>query len=681
MKASMNILSTSCLFALAVVAISPRAEAQREPPPQRVASEANSEPDKPVVLIRMNVLEVQPDRGEKLEGQVRKTFPNAKITKGMYELGKVDSKKLSNLLREIADQKNAEIISRPQVMTQSGETATIAIGQEIDMAVASDPGVTTKRQIGLTVECRPKVSENGETVLLELDVQRSTLGVDNAGDPRIDQSSVSTQLLAENGQTIALVGPRERGLLIFMTPIVQTLEEAHGDAHASAKQPSRVRAKPAATMSGLMSDLQRIKIALNTAAPGALQKFTFDSGELQIEALLDSPDKIKSVTKALTELDSIALKTIHVSASEPTRVEAIGSIRKSADAKPPAIYSSPLAAEEKKSANFVKLEATIRELFPDEKVLLRELNHSLLLRGNVSPRSQQTIVRIAEDYFPTVINDLTATKTQPHGRPAAWMPQPGTVAPAPVASKAQHPRVVHPAPPMPPQPRVIHPAPPMPPQPRVVLPSPPKAPQPRVVVPRMPRPSVVLPSPGLRAPKTAVVRAKDLNEEVRELREEVKSLRTDVRKLIELIEAGDGHSKKAQPKATTSHVRLESATRKATGTDAAEPWHLTLSEAVAIAVQNKPDAFDLEELRGAFERLNVAKLEYEAAQKQGQSLASVARLYKGVGGTVAIQGIGDRKAREKARHALLDMTKNEVDLRSLLGLSPQDGRRITPTSP
>ncbi len=61
----------------------------------------------------------------------------------------------------------------------------------------------------------------------------------------------------------------------------------------------------------------------------------------------------------------------------------------------------------KASPQLSQLQSTLDELFPAEKIQLRQLNQSVLLRGTVSEKAMLVIIRVAEDFFPNVVNDLT----------------------------------------------------------------------------------------------------------------------------------------------------------------------------------------------------------------------------------------------------------------------------------
>jgi pilus assembly protein CpaC len=55
-----------------------------------------------------------------------------------------------------------------------------------------------------------------------------------------------------------------------------------------------------------------------------------------------------------------------------------------------------------------ELDATLKSLFPEASIRLRPLNSSLYISGFV-PKAEMvnSIIRVAQDYFPQVINDMT----------------------------------------------------------------------------------------------------------------------------------------------------------------------------------------------------------------------------------------------------------------------------------
>ena len=100
-----------------------------------------------------------------------------------------------------------EILASPQVITANQKEAVIESGTEIPYQQASSSGATSvsfkKAVLSLTVT--PHITPD-DRIIMDLKVNRDSVGQIFAGVPSIDTNEVQTQVLVENGETVVLGG-------------------------------------------------------------------------------------------------------------------------------------------------------------------------------------------------------------------------------------------------------------------------------------------------------------------------------------------------------------------------------------------------------------------------------------------------------------------------------------------
>ncbi len=106
---------------------------------------------------------------------------------------------------------NGEVISSPRVITANQHEAYIEQGVEIPFLEASSSGATAvsfrKAVLGLTVT--PQITPD-DRIVMDLQVNKDTVGQIFSGIPSIDTREVSTQVLVDNGETVVLGGVYEQ---------------------------------------------------------------------------------------------------------------------------------------------------------------------------------------------------------------------------------------------------------------------------------------------------------------------------------------------------------------------------------------------------------------------------------------------------------------------------------------
>ncbi len=100
-----------------------------------------------------------------------------------------------------------KVISSPRIVTADKKKATIKQGVEIGfLTQAASGGTTTSfRQALLQLEVTPQITPD-DKIILDLEVKKDTVGATIGGVPSIDVRTVTTQVLADNGETVVLGG-------------------------------------------------------------------------------------------------------------------------------------------------------------------------------------------------------------------------------------------------------------------------------------------------------------------------------------------------------------------------------------------------------------------------------------------------------------------------------------------
>ncbi|HJV82526.1 type IV pilus secretin PilQ [Noviherbaspirillum sp.] len=100
-----------------------------------------------------------------------------------------------------------KIISSPRVVTADQLKALIEQGTELPYQVATSSGATsiTFRKANLKLEVTPQITPDGN-IILDVDVNKDSVGVETRAGFAIDTKHVKTQVLVENGGTVVLGG-------------------------------------------------------------------------------------------------------------------------------------------------------------------------------------------------------------------------------------------------------------------------------------------------------------------------------------------------------------------------------------------------------------------------------------------------------------------------------------------
>jgi type IV pilus assembly protein PilQ len=104
-----------------------------------------------------------------------------------------------------------EVVSNPRVITSNQKQAVIQQGTEIPYQEASSSGATSVsfKEAVLSLEVTPQITPD-DRIILDLKVNKDSVGQLFAGIPSIDTKQVETQILMDNGETVVLGGIYEQ---------------------------------------------------------------------------------------------------------------------------------------------------------------------------------------------------------------------------------------------------------------------------------------------------------------------------------------------------------------------------------------------------------------------------------------------------------------------------------------
>ncbi|HSG60821.1 MAG TPA: type II secretion system secretin GspD [Pseudomonadales bacterium] len=121
------------------------------------------------------------------------------------------------LLNALSTDTEANILSTPSLLTLDNNEASITVGQEVPFVTGrytstgnstnpSSPFQTIERQdVGITLKVTPHINE-GDSLILELEQEVSSLTGASSSDLITNQRKINTSVMAQDGETIVLGG-------------------------------------------------------------------------------------------------------------------------------------------------------------------------------------------------------------------------------------------------------------------------------------------------------------------------------------------------------------------------------------------------------------------------------------------------------------------------------------------
>ncbi|MGB5440139.1 MAG: type IV pilus secretin PilQ [Gammaproteobacteria bacterium] len=126
-------------------------------------------------------------------------------------IGKLGSHLLQLELTAMEAEGHGEVISSPRVLTSNQQSAFIKSGVEIPYQEASSSGATSVsfKEAVLSLRVTPQITPD-DRIIMDLQVNKDSVGEVFLGVPSIDTNEVSTQVLVDNGETLVLGGIYEQ---------------------------------------------------------------------------------------------------------------------------------------------------------------------------------------------------------------------------------------------------------------------------------------------------------------------------------------------------------------------------------------------------------------------------------------------------------------------------------------
>jgi type IV pilus assembly protein PilQ len=126
-------------------------------------------------------------------------------------IGKLGSHLLQLELSAMEAEGTGEVISSPRVLTSNQKPAFIESGVEIPYQEATSSGATNVsfKKAVLSLNVIPQITPD-DRIIMDLQVNKDSVGEVFLGVPSIDTNEVSTQVLVDNGETLVLGGIYEQ---------------------------------------------------------------------------------------------------------------------------------------------------------------------------------------------------------------------------------------------------------------------------------------------------------------------------------------------------------------------------------------------------------------------------------------------------------------------------------------
>ncbi len=124
-----------------------------------------------------------------------------------YAVGKLGSYLLQLELTAMQQEGKGEVISAPRVITANQHEAIIESGTEIPYLEASSSGATAVsfKKAVLSLKVTPQITPD-DRLIMDLAVNKDSVGQVFAGIPSIDTNELNTQVLVDDGDTVVLGG-------------------------------------------------------------------------------------------------------------------------------------------------------------------------------------------------------------------------------------------------------------------------------------------------------------------------------------------------------------------------------------------------------------------------------------------------------------------------------------------
>jgi len=142
-----------------------------------------------------------------------------------FQIANIDGDLLDLELSAIESESRGEVIASPRITTADQQTAYIESGTEIPYEESSSSGATTIsfEKAVLSLEVTPQITPDNK-IILDLTITQDSVGEivtssDGTESVAIDTQEISTQVLADNGETIVLGGIYQQSVTTSETKV------------------------------------------------------------------------------------------------------------------------------------------------------------------------------------------------------------------------------------------------------------------------------------------------------------------------------------------------------------------------------------------------------------------------------------------------------------------------------
>jgi Flp pilus assembly secretin CpaC len=341
---------------------------------------------------------------------------------------------LASLMQRLSTAKGVQVMSRPQVRTLSGQPARVEVGQEVRLPSKGEvqPASDEIRNVGVSIDLIPIVLGDGR-IRLEARAVQSRIGAD--GEPEQARTWDGVGKL-HVGETLAVYqdGADNEQLLMFVTLQSAVVPNTTSPATPPSQeltqaQPDNKSIAPWNTTEDTIvieEKLRELRRNFGKQHPMVVQLQTqFDQLSQQEarqrkreEAQRDRKEhEFEEVTREMFPDAKIKLRTLAsgviLSGTLVDRREADLLIQIAQEYFPSVIDNLHTAGSPptRQANTGEQLQTVLRELFPEADIKVKPLNSSVVLSGTVEEGAAQQITRVAEDYYPQVIDHLRTRNT------------------------------------------------------------------------------------------------------------------------------------------------------------------------------------------------------------------------------------------------------------------------------
>lgn len=379
--------------------------AKAVPAPQLAAGDLT----KPMIHIDMAIIESNAGKSAELARVLKEALPDGEPGQSSVLVGGADA--TGRVLKKLTTPEGiATVLSRPKVMTLAGVPARIQVGQVVSVPDDTEKGKMRDQEIGLSLNCLPELV--GDEIQLSLRIDQSSISkdrkrvIDGVDFPSIDVIDIETMLSIHPDQTIGLQAHTrvDQSLVVLIKPtLVARVPQPPKPVAIDPETDFDIQLTAYEYYDSFMGRLQQLEKAVKDSFDGEVQDISLTEDVFEIAIVVRDAKQVPSVLEAVAKVPGIKVENARVtSRGSQTNLLLMG---KFAGGRSDEVRSN--AAEEPVSDAFRRLKAAIDELFPNDEIVVRELNSSVILRGNLDERTALVVICVAEDYYPRVINDIS----------------------------------------------------------------------------------------------------------------------------------------------------------------------------------------------------------------------------------------------------------------------------------